>query len=366
MCAPGPAAGETDEDAAAGALWPRVNVVYSSDARGLTLTVASLQSALRAARRPERLTFNVVLPRAPEAGDGDGPPAWLTGVCGRLLRRSGAAPPLYCSVRSRLPTCGRPAAAPPGAPCACAGNDRFRLISFTDAMLAEAAAIGCLAAAGAAVQAVPVALRPELLGVANFARNHLHEAAAAHPELMLARVVYLDIDTIVVRDVAELYDRGAALIERGGDATVMAAVRRCDRRMEYFFNFESEAVRGSVRADDCYVNAGVYVMDLDRYVRLGMPGRIAALQAAHAGGAGLWREGAHQPSFVLALHNHTATRGIDERWNTSGLGWNTSKTQRELADAYILHWSDDRKPDARGGLYKEVWHALQRVSGGPS
>ena len=338
----------------------RVNVVYASDARGITLMLASLHSVLRSSERPQRLTFTVILPNVADARREDS--TWMAEVCRKILRRRHVAPSLFCALPSSLPPCERIGHA--GEACSCEGNDRFRLIPFTDAMLGEMASIRRLDAENAAtIQAVPVTQRPELLSVANFARNHIYEVSARFPELGLARMVYLDIDTVVLRDIGDLYDRGFEAIHDGDHTTTcMAAVRRCDRTMDYFYNMESETVRNSMDAGDCYINAGVFVLDIDRYVALGIPQRIAALQAEHIAGGRLWHEGAHQPSFVLALHNHTVTHGVDERWNVSGLGWNSTKTQRELANAFILHWSGEKKPDARGGLYKEVWHELQRIN----
>lgn len=35
--------------------------------------------------------------------------------------------------------------------------------------------------------------------------------------------------------------------------------------------------------------------------------------------SGCAHQGIHQPSFILALYNHTIP--LDSRWNTAGLGW---------------------------------------------
>ena len=230
-------------------------------------------------------------------------------------------------------------------------------------------------------QAVSVLDRPELLSVANFARNELHELMASAPELNVTRVIYLDTDTIVARDIAELYSHASALMDArvhaseqhhdeeegeeqharrtngsGRREVVMVAVRSCERRMDYFYNFDAaDSIRATMNATDCYINAGVYVMDLDRYRVLGIADTIASLQEAHvrsgAHSGGLWREGTHQPSFILALYNYTATDGIDPRWNVSGLGWNSTKTHRELAQAFILHWTGHR-------YYRTLTHTL--------
>jgi hypothetical protein len=62
----------------------------------------------------------------------------------------------------------------------------------------------------------------------------------------------------------------------------------------------------------CYINAGVYLLDLRAYAAARIPERITALYEAHAR-AQLWVVGVQQPPFILALYNHTMT--IDPRWN---------------------------------------------------
>lgn len=97
-------------------------------------------------------------------------------------------------------------------------------------------------------------------------------------------------------------------------------------------------------ASDCYVNAGVYVVDLERYALRRIGARISELVALHAVRR-LWWQGVQQPSFVLALAGHTVT--LDARWNADGLGYNPRKGRIHpctLQSAYVLHWNGAYKP----------------------
>lgn len=52
-----------------------------------------------------------------------------------------------------------------------------------------------------------------------------------------------------------------------------------------------------------------------------------------------------QPSFVLALANHSAT--LDPRWNRDSLGYNPKKKRLPrcaLRSGYVLHWNGVYKP----------------------
>ena len=45
-------------------------------------------------------------------------------------------------------------------------------------------------------------------------------------------------------------------------------------------------------------------------------------------------------------------KDIDKRWNTKNLGNGSNK---DLENAFVLHWNGPRKPWKNNGLYKEYW-----------
>lgn len=60
------------------------------------------------------------------------------------------------------------------------------------------------------------------------------------------------------------------------DTHFFAAATSCKQRMEHWFDFKSHLVRQTMRRRDCYINAGVYAMDLSRYRQArGPPGGLA-------------------------------------------------------------------------------------------
>jgi lipopolysaccharide biosynthesis glycosyltransferase len=191
----------------------------------------------------------------------------------------------------------------------------------------------------------------------NFARNF---ADAYLLPLGVHRLVYLDADTIVQGDVADLWATELA------EGQVAAFARSCTLTMRQIFDFEDPfggryscrcraatfvlrcaalqmasthfghptdgrrpaggAVAAVMRPSDCYINAGVYTVDLQAYAAHGIQRRVAALAAEHAAGRRLWVQGVQQSAFVLALVGRVAE--VDGRWNTNSLGFNPNKAGR--------------------------------------
>ena len=231
---------------------------------------------------------------------------------------------------------------------------------------------------------------------ANFARNHAHHVLLP---LNVTRILYLDTDTIILRDIQQLWKIASLSLsqsllqssrslsisgdskdeqhdnndngDNNSDLPVMFAIRSCDRPMNYFYNFNHHIISNTFHNNNyndsdsdseiCYINAGVYVMDLVRYKQRRVDKRIEELIRIHGGvmthsdsdsdsdTGGLWHEGTHQPSFILALYNHTTTTTSTTSsslslslWNVSGLGWNMTKTQGEITQSFIVHWSGAR------------------------
>jgi hypothetical protein len=275
----------------------------------------------------------------------------------------------------------------------------------------------------------------------NFARNY---ADLYLLPLGVTRVAYLDADTIVQGDVGELW---AAPLPPGH---VAAVARSCTLATRQLFNFTHPlgalqhcvyirgrggwfarcvlaphraatppprppprppaAVAAALRPDDCYINAGVVVLDLEAYRLYRIRDRIAELTALHAAGQRLWLQGVQQPSFVLAMAGRTAE--VDGRWNTDALGFNPNKAGRKpircgaakkgrggaafrgrehaasaastrqrahqppapcparspcaLRSALVLHWNGVYKPwacpEGGGDCYRQYWqpYSLQR------
>lgn len=156
----------------------------------------------------------------------------------------------------------------------------------------------------------------------------------------LDKVVHLDSDVIVKRDVEELYN---AL----DDAYAIAAVPRTEVPLGTYFT----------RTHQWYplfswpsFNAGVVVFNL-AYLRGMQPSlleSVQALQKENADGT-MWRHGSQPPLLLLFFDK---VHWIDRRWNVDGLGY---RNRTDVTDAFILHWTGPLKPWRVEGQNKDLW-----------
>ncbi|KAJ1463265.1 nucleotide-diphospho-sugar transferase [Pelagophyceae sp. CCMP2097] len=196
----------------------------------------------------------------------------------------------------------------------------------------------------------------------NFARFYLHELLPRDVE----KVVYLDSDTLAVRDVAELYD--GALAANGTAA--LAAVSRPYQKACWAANdthgylyCDGPKLRAALVSrglDDPETqlgsfNAGVSVFHLGRWREQKLTQSFEAWMRLHDSDGPLWRLGSNPPLLLTVRRDYEE---IDARWNCDGLGWKrVSEIEGSCLQrgAYVWHWSGGRKPWLAGGLYKALF-----------
>lgn len=188
--------------------------------------------------------------------------------------------------------------------------------------------------------------------VENFARFYMH--------LVLEHtvVVYLDADTIVQADLAELRKQ---LLASG---KTIGFVARKDIRMEKFLRKSKHCdVRipnyNKLFSMTAY-NVGVFAVNLQRWSEQRVAERVEDLVSQHnACGGKLW-DGGSQPPLLLAFLSRPAGAPedfivFDEAWNTGDLGWRRNLEEKKLRTKYVLHWNGNQKPWKENGLYRNLW-----------
>lgn len=112
-------------------------------------------------------------------------------------------------------------------------------------------------------------------------------------------------------------------------------------------------------------NAGVLLIDLQRWRRQNLTADSAWWMAQHAAAAdGLWALGS-QPPLHLALHKRWAA--LPASWNLDGLGRVGNLSPAQLRAAKLLHWTGKKKPWLPDGMYVAQWRRHVRrlcVAGG--
>lgn len=161
--------------------------------------------------------------------------------------------------------------------------------------------------------------RKELFDVLNFAAFYLHEVFPSAPQ---NRVLYLDVDVVVLADIAE------ELAERSLDNKPVAVSGDCSQYVRKYIDFEKLKKKGiaeqlpmlKLDKNACVFNRGVVMVDTKRWQAENITGVIEALVQAHLtkGVGPLWRSGVSQPPFLLAVTKRYYDLGVE--YNVRGLG----------------------------------------------
>ncbi|CAE7195994.1 GATL10 [Symbiodinium pilosum] len=188
----------------------------------------------------------------------------------------------------------------------------------------------------------------------NFARFYMH--------LILERavVIYLDADTIVQADLAELRKQ---LLASG--KTIGFVARENEVRMDKFLrkpkgcSAQLGASWKTLMSLQAY-NVGVFAVNLQRWKDQHVVERVEELVTQHNRcGGNLW-VGGSQPPLLLAFLNLKQGEEKDyivfpAEWNYGDLGWRKTMSAAKLQTKKVLHWNGNKKPWDEDGLYKEMW-----------
>lgn len=270
-----------------------VHVVITGDRVQSLGVIASARSVFQSTRRPDRLFLHLVVD-----------------------------PPIHNDIQQSLR-------------CAMSLDDgprRFRVYSFE---------IGHFAHIGRQNLTIraPVSLhKGNLAAGPNFARFYLDKLLPQS----IDKVVYLDADTIVLKDITWLYDTSLTRATPSNHA--IAAVSRAHKPMcGSYLNCRSESVRLLLRSQRIYnpdeqldaFNAGIMVIHLRRWRALRLTEHVQFWMNWNSN-LQLYRLGSNPP-LVLAVRNNF--QHLDSRWNCQRMQpcW-------ERGDAAAMHWNGPHKP----------------------
>lgn len=190
----------------------------------------------------------------------------------------------------------------------------------------------------------PIKFRnPKYLSMLNHLRFYMPEV---FPELH--KMVFLDDDVVVQRDLSELFS-----IDLNGN--VMGAVETCMEtfhRFHKYLNFSHPLIRAHFDPDDCGWAFGMNVMDLREWRRRNVTGSYHYWQERNTDRT-LWKLGTLPPG-LLAFYG--MVERLDSRWHVLGLGY-TEVDESEIRDGAVLHYNGNMKPWLKigHGKYKVLW-----------
>lgn len=131
----------------------------------------------------------------------------------------------------------------------------------------------------------------------------------------LSKVLYLDSDIIVNRDISELYE--------------------LDFDNNYFM---AKTIDEQTR----YFNAGIYLTDFEYWKKHNITNKCIDIMKRHKESKqGLFKHGTQPILNMIFKDNYTE---LNPLWNVTGLGHNNNISKDILDNAYILHWTGKNKP----------------------
>ncbi|XP_010924681.2 probable galacturonosyltransferase 15 isoform X2 [Elaeis guineensis] len=200
------------------------------------------------------------------------------------------------------------------------------------------------------------ALKPSTFSVLNYLRIHL-------PELFpkLGRVILLDDDIVVQRDLTPLWDLNlngnvlgavsAQVSDEGGD-------RHCiEKKLSDYLNFSNPMISSlASNGDQCAWLSGMTICDLQAWRWTNITQAYQHwLQHNRESGFVLCQMGSLPPALI-AFNGHV--HPIEPSWHLSGLG-SRMPAPELLESAAVVHFSGPRKPWLEIGYpaLRELWRA---------
>ncbi|CAI5480026.1 unnamed protein product, partial [Closterium sp. Yama58-4] len=149
----------------------------------------------------------------------------------------------------------------------------------------------------------------------------------------LHRIVFLDDDVIVQRDLSALFS-----LDMNG--AVNGAVETCKgsfHRFHRYLNFSDTRLRGRFDPEGCAWAYGMNLFDLKGWRRANVTATYHYWQEQNVDHS-LWKLGTLPPG-LLAFNG--LTHAIDPSWHVLGLGYNPHLDMTAISKAAVIHWNGD-------------------------
>lgn len=190
----------------------------------------------------------------------------------------------------------------------------------------------------------PIKFRnPKYLSMLNHLRFYMPEVFPA-----LHKVVFLDDDVIVRKDLSELFS-----FDLNGH--VLGAVETCMEtfhRYHKYLNFSHPLIRAHFDPDGCGWAFGMNIMDLREWKRKNVTQNYHYWQERNVDHT-LWKLGTLPPG-LLAFYG--LVEKLDPKWHVLGLGYKEVEPS-EIREGAVLHYNGNMKPWLKIGIekYKGLW-----------
>ncbi|KAF3679250.1 putative galacturonosyltransferase 13 [Capsicum annuum] len=185
---------------------------------------------------------------------------------------------------------------------------------------------------------------PKYISLLNHIRIYL-------PELFpnLHKVVFLDDDVVIQRDLSPLWDidlkgkvNGAVETCKGEDEWVMS------KRFRNYFNFSHPLIAKNLNPDECAWAYGMNVFDLHAWRKTNIRDayhswlkEVVRSRMNLKSKLTMWKLGTLPPALI-AFKGHV--HPIDTSWHMLGLGYQNKSDINEVKKAAVIHYNGQSKP----------------------
>lgn len=171
----------------------------------------------------------------------------------------------------------------------------------------------------------------------------------------MTKFVWLDTDTLVSGNIAELYDWDLkGKVAAAGSYKEPIRKHLCPNNpllKEIQMTYHGETMNPLELP--VHMNAGILVLDLNEFAKQNVLEEWNRLLLLHEERC-LWTL-ANQPPFTLAIRMNYEE--LPEVWNIGGLGWNSGFRKDACEVGKILHWNGDWKPwNSEKAGCRGTWH----------
>ncbi|CAN4081686.1 unnamed protein product [Withania somnifera] len=179
---------------------------------------------------------------------------------------------------------------------------------------------------------------PKYISLLNHIRIYL-------PELFpnLDKVVFLDDDVVIQRDLSPLWDidlngkvNGAVETCEGEDKLVMS------KRFRNYFNFSHSLISKNLNPDECAWAYGMNIFDLHAWRKTNIKDCYHAwLKENLKLNMTMWKLGTLPPALI-AFRGHV--HPIDRSWHMLGLGYQNKTNVENVKKTAVIHYNGQSKP----------------------
>ncbi|KAK4346438.1 hypothetical protein RND71_032777 [Anisodus tanguticus] len=179
---------------------------------------------------------------------------------------------------------------------------------------------------------------PKYISLLNHLRIYL-------PELFpnLEKVVFLDDDVVIQRDLSPLWDidlngkvNGAVETCKGEDEWVMS------KRFINYFNFSHPLIAKNLNPENCAWAYGMNIFDLRAWMKTNITNTYHAwLKENLKSNLTMWKLGTLPPALI-AFKGHV--NPIDASWHMLGLGYQNKTNIDNVKKAAVIHYNGQAKP----------------------